>query len=116
VTKTVTYAKYEKVGRMVTCGFVLDVTGTGTAANNITVTLPFTATVANVFHGGGLIYDTSANLAYPAITVAATTTLIAFQAASATAGAGVLLGSGTFTAALAAGDSVRGSLTYEATT
>lgn len=116
VTHTATYAKYEKIGRKVTVNFVLAVTGSGTASNKVTVSLPFTAAQAgDMGVGSGGIVDASAVLFYPAIVVIDTTTTFAFQ--DATQGtAGYLGATGVFTAGLASGDVVRGSLTYESTT
>ena len=114
VTKTVNYAKYEKVGRMVSVVITLSVTGTGTASNAVTISLPFTATSSTGF-GNGYIYDSSAGLVYPGIVEFSTTTTAAFYPASATAGGGSYLGATTFTAALASGDIIKLGCTYETT-
>jgi hypothetical protein len=116
VTKTVTYAKYEKVGRMVSVSWLLDVTGTGTAANAVTVSLPFTAATSLLMGGSGMIYDSSANTIYPGLISLASTTTASYIDATTTTGAGQALGNVTFTAALASGDAIRGSITYESTT
>ncbi len=116
VTKTVTYAKYEKVGRMVTVSVSLSVTGTGVASNNVTVTLPFTAAAVEGLSGSGFIFDLSASIVYPGILSGISTTTFGFYAADVQSGAGGYLGVGNFSAALASGDIIRGTVTYEATT
>jgi len=115
VTKTVTYAKYEKIGRMVSVTVSLSVTGTGTANNAITVTLPFTAASA-VYVGSGYMLD-SGVLFYPMIVWPGSTTAVSFLDATQGTGAVSMGQTGAvFSAALAAGDLVAFSLTYEAST
>jgi hypothetical protein len=113
VTKTVTYAKYQRVGRLIVAEMLLAVTGTGTAANIVTVSLPVTAAQAgNIAVGSGYIYDVSAALTYKGIVVLnSTTTATMFPTNTTTGGA---LGADTFTAGLAAGDAVTLNVTYEA--
>jgi hypothetical protein len=115
VTKTVTYARHFKSGRTVTCTWALAVTGTGTGSNAVTVSLPFTA--ASSAFGSAFIYDASASLWYPAVSILSSPTAIALGDTTAPS-TGLFLGStGTaFTAALASGDQVAGNTTYEATT
>lgn len=113
VTKTVTYARYQRIGRMVTAEFLLSITGTGTAANAVSIGLPFTAAqAANMAAGSGYIFDTSAGVTFGGIAMLATTSTVVLQPTSADA-AGAL-GVSVFAAALASGDSVSGSITYEA--
>lgn len=113
VTKTVTYAAYQRTGRMVTVSLILAVTGSGTASNTVTVSLPVTAKVANNLPVGiGGIFDTSVGTYNPGIVVFNTTTTAAMRPANSTTS--TFLGAGIFTAALASGDSVEMTITYEA--
>lgn len=112
VTKTVTYARYMKVGRMITAQVALLATGAGTAGQQVRIGLPVTAATNDLTIGSGRIYDLSANTMYGGIAHTPTTTA-AFLVASATNGVDVL-GAVGFTAALAAGDIITGSFTYEA--
>lgn len=118
VTKTVTYAKYEKIGRFVAMVVRLDVTGTGTANSAVTVSPPFTAAAANdIPLGTGYIYDASSGSPFaPAIVSFSTTTALHFI--DTTASASVYLGqTGTiFSSALASGDVISISALYEAAT
>lgn len=60
VTKTVTRAKYFRFGNWVIALYHLTVTGTGTANNAITVSLPVTAAyAANAHCGAGRIFATT---------------------------------------------------------
>lgn len=116
IAKTVTYARYRKVGRLVIVQVDLSITGTGTAASNITVTLPFNAvrTTGAPVIGTAFVFDASANATYKALAqVNAAGTVRFAPAATTTAGA---LGADTFTAALANGDFISFQVTYESTT
>jgi len=121
VTKTVTYAKYTKVGRQVTAALVLAATGAGTGANTVQIGLPppvpasSSAGVLGTPCGAGYLYDNSANLAYPGVACITSTTTFAFEPAAVDVAPGFLGGS-TFTAALAAADQVAAFLSYESTT
>jgi hypothetical protein len=117
VTKTVTRATVIKSFREVRFDFDLTVTGTGSAANDVSIELPNTAPAGLVgaVIGGGLIYDTSSTATYPALLICTSTTGAKFLPSSAGGAALAYLGSTGFTAALAAGDVVRGSGSYEAT-
>lgn len=63
IAKTVTFAKYNLVGRVVTTKVVLMATGTGTAGSNIMITLPITGERGRDFAiiGTGLYDDISSN-------------------------------------------------------
>jgi len=115
VTKTITYAKYEKVGRMVAVSVLLAVTGTGTGNNKVTVSLPFTAAIAGAHYGGGYIADVSSGSPYTAGIVHAdtTTTMALIDATQATSVAYLGVTGSVFAAALASGDTVSMSLVYE---
>jgi hypothetical protein len=110
VTVTVTDAKYWRVGRLVHAFAKLAVTGSGTAGNIVTVTVPFTAAAANTFVGIGSIFDTSASTFYSGTARLQSTTVVAIIPHNATS----YLGSAAFSAGLAAGDNVDISITYEA--
>lgn len=112
VTATTVHAVYGRWGRMIVGSFRLSVTGTGTASNTVTVSLPVTSARGAALVGSGSIYDVSAVLNYTGHIIASSTTL-AFephgQGVSASA-----LGSASFTAALASDDIVQGFFAYEA--
>jgi hypothetical protein len=115
VTKTVTYARYTRIGRMITVEVVLAVTGSGTAGNAVVIGLPVTAATASTLPvGAGYIFDTSATDTIAGAAYLATTTTIQLLSARAT-GQALGVGSG-FAAALASGDVVAFSVTYEAST
>jgi hypothetical protein len=109
-TLTVNTASYTRTGRWVQCHFFVSLTSAGTAANDITVSLPVTAATV-VGHGSAFIFDASSSLEYPAITRLVSTTTMKFRFANITA-AGAYLGSNTFTAALAASDTIEGSVSF----
>lgn len=114
VTKTVTYAKYQRVGRLIHFAVNLSITGTGTASNVVLVGLPVAASAGfdGCQLGPGLIYDSSASTVYNGnAAVVGTTTAHIWPAAD---GAVTALGGRAFTAALASGDLIRMSGTYEA--
>lgn len=113
VTKTVTRAAYMKVGRLVVVSFNLSVTGTGTASNAVLIGLPLAAVNAsdNIV-GNGLLYDSSAGLAYVgSIVLASTTTIAMYGPATSPVG---YLGTQQFTAGLASSDRITGTVMYEA--
>lgn len=111
VTKTVTYAKYQRIGRTIHFAVDLSVTGSGTGGNDILIGLPVAATTSNYDIGSGFVYDSSAVAGYAALVEIFATTGFKLRAMTAAAG---FLGSATFTAALASGDLLRFSGTYEA--
>lgn len=109
VTKNVTRACYIKIGKTVHYTIDLAVTGTGTGGNSVIIGLPVTAAASGTVPcGSGWIFDTSATTNYKGIAYQVSTTTCALVG---TAGN---LGASEFTAALANGDSVRVSGTYEA--
>jgi len=112
VSKTVTYARYRKVGRTVIGQIVLACTSAGTAANPILVGLPSLAVLgSNAPCGSGYVYDASAGLLYPAVCLLSTTSVISFLPTTA-AGSSVL-GAAVMTAALASGDGINAMFHYE---
>lgn len=112
VTKTVTYARYMKVGRTTIAAFDLAVTGTGTASAAVTVSLPVTAATSSLKVGAGSIFDTSAGTQFKGVVELASTTTLAFVPTETTVNNN--LGATSFTAALASGDLVRGFAIFEA--
>lgn len=114
VTKTVTRASYVRIGRTIIATGVLSVTGTGTSANVITVSLPVTAASAGDVVGSGGVYDFDGNVAYNGIATLRTTTTVQFQLGNGAVNNYIGGTGGGFTAALASGDAVYWSITYEA--
>lgn len=113
VTKTVTYAKYVKVGRTVSGVINLTATGAGTANNAVLIGVPATAAAADFqVVGSGLIYDDSVVTYYHGLTVLNATTTFAIHPT----GGGPLMGQtgANFPNALASGDVIRFCFTYEA--
>lgn len=109
VTKTVEYAGYNRRGDYVFVDFSLAITGAGTAANPVRIGLPPLAQIPFRVLGGAIaIFDASAGFWYTGVPM--------WQAAGIVegkpSGVGGSLGAGVFTAALAAGDVVTGSVWY----
>ena len=113
VTATVTYARYARYGRTIHFEAFLSITGTGTGANDITVTLPVTASYGDGAIGNGTVYDASTNILYHG-TLTKTSTTVAKIIAISGAGSPFYLGSASFTAALANPDNISISGTYQA--
>lgn len=115
VTKTVTYAKYMKVGRLVVVQASLTCTGAGTGGAVVTIGLPVTAAQAgNMACGTGELFDASSSLLYKATAILATTSTIQLRATNTTVAN--VLGVDAFTAALASSDVITYSVTYESAT
>ena len=114
VTATVMYSRYTRIGRTITYQGLLAVTGTGTAVTAVVVSLPVAAAQAgNMSIGSGFVFDLSVTTNYAGLAVANATTTMAFVPT--TNNSGTFLGvSGGFSAALASGDAVTWSVTYEA--
>lgn len=113
VSLTAGNSEYFRVGRLITWRFALAITGTGTGANDVSITVPVTASYGGEICGVGYITDTSAVSRYPGVAVLTSTTVIKIQSVSST-GSSSYLGSNTFTAALASGDIIAGSISYTA--
>lgn len=113
VTKTVTSARYMKVGRMVTVEVLLTVTGTGTANERIELGLPLAAATPIGRRGGTL---TVTNDSGPNNFVGAAELISTTVVACVTNNNSNYLGeaSSAFDQALAADDLVTLNLTYEA--
>ena len=115
VTNTVAYSRYFRVGRLVVYSFSVAITGTGSAGNAVTVSLPVTAAQAgNLVSGYGQVFDASANISYNGLVVLNTTTTLAMVATTNTTAQ--FLGIAGFTAALASTDGISCMVTYEAAT
>lgn len=113
VAKTVNYARYMKVGRLVVASFYLTVTGTGTAATVIEVGTPTTGVnVGLPGWGNGMVFDSSVSTFWHGPAILSTVNTAKFAAYN----AGNYLGAGGMTAALAAGDIVSGVIVYESAT
>lgn len=115
VTKTTVVAQYNKVGRWVDAYFHLSAAGAGTALNAFSVTVPVTAAAnaSGQVCGEFFLFDASISTIYTGTILLASTTLLNFYVGgTVTAAAGAT--GGTFTAALAAADQLRGYVRYEA--
>lgn len=113
VTKTVTTARYQRVGRLIIAEVYLTCTGSGTAANPVIVGLPVTASgPIDTLVGVGRVYDSSATARYEASVGLRSTTTVHFFPTSTTVAD--VLGNTAFTAALASGDQVHYKIAYEA--
>lgn len=111
MTKTVTWAKYMKVGRLVTAQVALAVTGAGTGGNAILVGLPLSAAVTAVY-GSGYLLDASGGAFYAGIAYPSSGTVSGLLIGN---GAGVtnVAGIAGFTGALASGDVIGMNFSYE---
>ena len=115
LTRTISYANYQRGGDYVEGEILLVVTGTGTANNIINISLPVTpAAVAGQAAGYGYLYDASANVRYPCQPVITSSTLMAFIDPA--GGVGVLFGQtgAAFGAALALNDTFTYNFRYRA--
>jgi hypothetical protein len=115
VTVTTTRAVYSRVGRRITGEALVSVTGSGTAANNITITVPvaMAAATANTIIGEGWVFDTSAGFFYYGIMMWTSSTTANFLIR--TNGSGpTYLGTTSMTAGLAVGDLISCVFSYEA--
>lgn len=114
VAKTVSYAAYLQLGKLVMVQYVLAVTGTGTAGSHVNVDLPVTPStniVVNQVVGNGHVK--LAGTVYPAQTqMEAAATAKTFWVESDITGGGVIGSSPS--AALANGDFIRAAFFYEA--
>lgn len=114
VPKTTNLGRYMKVGRKVTAEVNLSVTaGAGpVAANEVRVGLPVSAAATAATPAGyGYLYDASTGLAYKFVALLDNVNYVTLIATSTTTAG--RLGADTFTAALAADDSVNAILEYE---
>lgn len=114
VTVTATRATYFRAGRFIEFHATLAVTGSGTGSNSVLMSLPVpAASSGHSINGSGYITDASASTNYPGFAYLNSTTTVGLSPAGSSSGFG-LLGFLTFTAALASGDGVQISGTYQA--
>jgi hypothetical protein len=110
VTKTVTRATYTRVGRLIVASFDLAVTASGTGGTAVLVGLPVTAAASGVMSGAMLIYDLSTTTRYHGGAELQSTTTLGLSSDGVNTGVwGV-----TPSVALASGDIIRGTVSYEA--
>jgi hypothetical protein len=110
VTVTNNGSRYGRVQQIVVAHTYLTVTGTGTAGNNVRVSLPITAQTIDRIITQGFIYDASANQMYAITGFADTTTTCIFywtNASSSAWGNAPSIG-------LAVNDQIRLQFMYEA--
>lgn len=113
VTVTNTRSRYARYGRTIHFLVSLAVTGSGTSSNAITVSLPVAAAATDEIIGNGWVLDTSTSTIYPAYLYTGSTSIVWLRNTTTATGDG-RLGADVFTAALASGDSIKLSGTYEA--
>ena len=78
VTATTTLGRYMRIQKLVIAVAKMTITGTGTANNAVTLSLPITANNTAQMIGSGFIYDSSATLLDLVICESATTTTTRF--------------------------------------
>jgi hypothetical protein len=118
-TKTVTYAKWTQLAKQVTFMMYLDVTGNGTAANAIVVGLPTAGAVGGgaflPTFGNASLFDVSAGQWFGITCRFASTTTFNIQSGTDTNGRALIGATGAaFAGALASGDIIMASGSYEA--
>lgn len=114
VTVTVNRASHIRVGRMLQVDGFVSVTGTGSASNLVTVSLPAAASSsnANTILGAGYVYDSSAGFYFMGVWVLNSASTAKLQIT--TTGAAVqYAGLAQFTAALASSDLISFNWNYE---
>jgi hypothetical protein len=111
-TKTVTYARYQQFGKMVTAYWKLAVTSAGTTNNAITVSIPVTAKQSDQYSGTFVFTDQSTGAIYVGTAQLASTTTVQGLLSS-TSGVTAVIGVAP-NLPLASGDTLWGSITYEA--
>lgn len=118
VTCTNNASTYFRLGRLVIAWFDLTVSGSGSASNDITISLPVTGRSNLGAIGVVKLVDVSAtpDLNYASVVCAVSTSLAAFALTDATGlqTGGEFHGGAGFSAGLASGDRLTGSMTFEA--
>jgi hypothetical protein len=114
VTVTVNHAVYGRWGRLIVAHASLSVTGTGTASNGITLSVPVNAARSGMGVGAGTVYDVSATTNYSGTCYTSSASSFVMYAHGTVSVASPVLGGAVFTAALAAGDVITFTLQYEA--
>ena len=114
VNSGATFANYTQVGKLTHAQFFVSMTGTGSANLYVTGNLPVTANKSNYMVGVANLYDSSSGLVYSAEIFLLGTTSFVLVGTSSNLAYLYLGDSGSaFTAALASGDQIYGSFTYE---
>lgn len=118
VTITLNNSTYFRLGRLVVWTFAINITGSGTGANDVSLSIPVASAYggSNYAYGGtGEIFDASASLQYTGLAVlTGASTMKIRSGLSSSAPASGYLGTQSFTAGLAAGDIISGQVIYEA--
>jgi hypothetical protein len=115
VTVTNNASTYQRMGRLVTAFFDLTVTGSGTGNNDVVISMPVACRTGISVIGGAQLFDTSATAPYIGHCRTSSTTAFRLHATNILDnGKSGVLGSTTFTAGLASGDTITGFITYEA--
>lgn len=117
VAITVNNSTYCRQGRRIEWRFTVSVTGSGTAANLVTLSLPVNINYVSDFApcGHTQLYDVSVPTLFLGAAVPAAAGTIKIQSTYSSAGAApAFLGTSTFTAGLANGDIISGWVIYEA--
>lgn len=107
VSHTLNKGRYVQQGAVIHCWCDLSITGSGTAANAITVTAPVTANTSGIVVGAAQVYDSSATSRYVCTTFAQSTTTFTFRSDG---GDGALGFNPSF--GLASGDTIQLQATY----
>jgi hypothetical protein len=108
ISKTVTYSRYIKIGRLVNWQFMLDPTSNGTAGNAVVLTLPVNcAQGGNLPVGNAFIFNATNNLVIVPVTSSATTLTFLNSGAGGTGSAGF------YTAQVLSTHALQGCVTYE---
>jgi hypothetical protein len=112
-TLTNVSSTYARASRTIHFRSQVTITSNGTAANNIVLSLPVASATAGQIFGNGILIDASSGLLYPfMLAFNATTTVLCYSPAL-SGSATISLGAAGFTAALANGDSIFYTGTYE---
>lgn len=118
VTYTLNYGTYSRVGRRIHAEVILTITGTGTANNVVTLTLPVSAHAGLVSDyadiGRGCINDASTAITSEGRVALNSATAIKIHFAASLPASFLGAASTSFTAALAAGDIISARVSYEA--
>ena len=110
IAKTTTRSRWWYTGfKSVTWSFSLAMTAGGTAGSDVTLTLPVTAAATGAGFGAGTIFDTSTSTSYGGVWLPTSTTVIAFRGDW----SGTNSWGATPNLAIASGDGVSGTITYE---
>lgn len=109
ISKTVTYSRYIKLGRLVIWEFALTASSSGTAANALSLTLPANcAQAGNLPVGSAYLYNTSVNIGLIPLTASSTTLTFSNTNTGATAGS-----SGFYTTQVVSGHQLLAHVVYE---